>query len=139
VRFRLSALVLSSSLLACAGGPGPAPVAAPGGAAAGPHLPAPLEAAVTRVRALIDLPDQRSVEDAFAPSFLKEIPVDKVQAVFLQVHGVAPCTVQSVVSTDSPTSGKVHLACRSGGEDVTLSVEPSPPYKITLLIIKPSL
>ena len=135
MRFSLLALLLPL-VVACGGAESPA-AAAPGPASA-PSLPAPLDAAITRVRALIDLPDRRGVEDAFSSAFLAQIPVEKVQAVFLEAHAVGPCALQKVVSTESATSGKVHLSCTTGGEDVTLSVESAPPYKITLLIIKPS-
>jgi hypothetical protein len=134
VRSALSALSFSIAASGC-GGPQPAPTAAP---EAGPTLPAPLEAGVSRVRALIDLPDEHGITEAFTQDFLAHIPMEKVQAVFLQVHAVAPCTLRSIVSTESATSGKVHLGCASGGEDVTISVEPAPPYKITLLLLKPS-
>ena len=81
---------------------------------------------------------QRAIEDAFTSGFLAQIDVDKVQAVFLEAHAVGPCNLQKVVSTEGQTSGKVHLSCATGGEDVTLAVESAPPYKITLLIIRPS-
>ena len=133
MRLPLLALVL---VVACGGAESP-PAAGPAAAAA-TRLPAPLDAGLSRVRALIDLPDRRGVEDAFSSAFLAQIPVEKVQAVFLEAHAVGPCNLQKVVSTESDTSGKVHLSCTTGGEDVTLSVESAPPYKITLLIIKPS-
>jgi hypothetical protein len=129
-------IVLLPLVVACGGAESP-PAAGPG-PAAGPHLPAPLDAAVSRVRALIDLPDQRGIEEAFSSAFLAHIPVDRLQGVFLEAHTVGPCNLQRVLSTESETSGKVHLACTTGGEDVTLAVESAPPYKITLLIIKPS-
>ena len=134
---RFATLYFLLPLVIACGGAESAPAAAPGPAPA-PNLPAPLEAALTRVRALIDLPDRRGVEDAFSTGFLAQIPVEKVQGVFLEAHAVGPCNLQKVLSTESSTSGKVHLSCTTGGEDVTLSVESAPPYKITLFIIKPS-
>lgn len=112
---------------------------APGGPAAAPPasgLPTPVDAAVTQVRALLDLPDERRIDDAFSKDFLAHTPVDSVQAVFLPLHAVAPCNFQKILSTEGQTSGKVHLACQTGGVDVTLAVEPVAPYKMTLLILK---
>jgi hypothetical protein len=115
---------------------GSAPPATGGSSAT---LSVPLDAGVTRVRALVERPNRMAIDDGFSPSILAEVPGNKWQALFDDIHRhLSPCSSQRVLSTGGDTSARVHVDCTGGGLDVTIAVEAAQPYRITGLVITPS-
>jgi hypothetical protein len=152
MRFVLFVASFSVAALGCGGSsPTPAaataspaassssPPAAGSSAASAQALPASVDTGLSRVRALIDRPSRSAIDDGFSPDFLAQIPGDKVQALFDDVHRhMSGCSAPQVLSSDGIASAKVHLDCTGGGLIITIAVDAKPPYLITGLLIRPT-
>jgi hypothetical protein len=152
MRFVLFVASLSVAALGCGGSwqtpaaatPSPpasssSPAAAGSSVASPQTLPAAVDSGLSRVRALIDRPSRSAIDDGFSPDFLAQIPGDKVQALFDEVHRhMSGCSAPQVLSSDGVASAKVHLACTGGGLNITIAVDTKPPYLITGLLIRPT-
>jgi hypothetical protein len=152
MRVRFAAVLVTTC--ACSSNPAPVtqPSPSPALSSATPETPVPATApssqvvlspalaeAMGRVRGLLVDPADPAIQAAFSPTFLANIPPDKVKDVFGHAKSdLGSCKDQQVISVESDISAIVRLNCDKGAATVTIAVKPDPPHLIERLLFKPA-
>jgi beta-lactamase class A len=83
-------------------------------------------------------PTAAAVTDAFGPSFLAQVPVDQLGAVFRQVAGAGPFTVASYTPAPGGLEAEARIDGKAAALAVGIAVEADAPNRISGLFFKPA-
>jgi CubicO group peptidase (beta-lactamase class C family) len=102
-----------------------------------PVMTEPVANAMAKFVALMALPDQKGVEELFAPSFFKVIPVERVVDT-LRSANAGVCGKVTVLEVPSYLEARARIECPGGVFEVYLHVEDASPHKIDMARIQPA-
>jgi CubicO group peptidase (beta-lactamase class C family) len=102
-----------------------------------PVMTEPVADAMARFVALMAMPDEKGIEELFAPSFLKMITVERALKT-LQTANAGVCGAVRVLQVQTPLDARVRIDCPGGVFEVYLHLEESPPHKVDMAQIQPA-
>jgi CubicO group peptidase (beta-lactamase class C family) len=99
---------------------------------------APVKAALDRVLKLLDNPDEAGVKGAFSERFLKAVQAAGVIETFKKIHAdLGACREVEPLVVPNDNEAVARVTCANGAFMLSLSVSPTEPYLIEILVPKP--